>query len=173
MRLINNILNEVGEKINSNKTVDEVHRRRVSTYLDIPNRNNIALIESKLAAHNLVWSIDRRFIERFKYHACLDEGVYDGFFITERVIRGIRYCGDLPDTVMDKIDLAKVCGLSFFTIHSMEPMPVKYFGKTDPVMVGWAENPNIIMYSGKIRDMKERTGIVIATWDMDKELEIL
>lgn len=75
--------------------------------------------------------------------------------------KAIDYIGDIPDSVMDKVDEAiGQCGIMNYMIYSCDPLPTKeVLTKVDPVMIGWLDD--------------NETGVVIGIWDRDKEINVL
>jgi hypothetical protein len=84
--------------------------------------------------------------------------IIDGSLGTKEKV--INYVGNIPETVLDRIDLAKQLGVKEFMVYSCEPLPTEeILVKTDPVMIGWLDD--------------NETGVVIGIWDRDKEINVL
>lgn len=72
-----------------------------------------------------------------------------------------NYSGDIPDSVLDNLDLLSGYENKPIMIYSCKPLPlktIKVFPQTDPVMVCWIS-----------RDL----GVVVGIWDRDKEVKVL
>jgi len=166
-------------------TSEELHRERVARVIGTPNNILPLEIRENLYDKNILWVVDQNFIEKFRHAACIGRGVdfepseHEEYPLSNP-IRTVRYVGDLPDFVMDRMQTARECGLRFFTIHSAQPLPIsEAFEKVDPVMVGWYNDPGIIFMNNfweqrRFHHMDPTAqGVVIAIWDRDKELDIL
>lgn len=115
-------------------------------------------------------------VVKFKYHALLwADTKASGGTIRETQYGHIQYIGDLPNFALDRIEVARQNGLVFGTIHSNFPLPTEFISakKTDPVVIGWCEFPDICINRDIVTSFREILGVVIAMWDMDKELEYL
>ena len=143
-----------------------------------PKRMNQA-VAKKLAEADLVWKVDRSFVMGIKYAAAIK-----GLELVRYVKSGrwhgqaFKYVGDIPEFALDNMDAAVKAGVRHFTVHSSQPLPVKKTSislpRTDPVLIGWTENPDIrVAKDGTIRRMSRNVeGVVVAVWDGDRE-EIL
>lgn len=166
-------------------TEGEVHSARVAQVIGVEDRTIPSSVREKLYDSDFVWMVEEVFVRKFKHAASIQRGVvfesddhknYPSLY----PIKSIRYVGDLPDFVMDRMKTAEGCGLSFFTVHSTNPLPVEVvFEKVDPVMIGWYHNPGIV-FMGNLWGQKRfhhmsptAQGVVVAIWDKDKELDII
>ena len=97
--------------------------------------------------------------------------------------RVVRYVGDLPDFAMDNMMKAAAIGIRYFTIHSNEPLPVEEIDlkAIDPLLIGWLNRPQIVKAHSDNHDKafdqlwharKEDYGVVVAAWDLDKEITL-
>jgi hypothetical protein len=138
------------------------------------------------------WIIDTEFIKKFKYHATVIPMKIEGYAFTQTSIRVgeqaqrqkviqsqdtisnkgsyVRYVGDIPEFALDRIEqiLAKDNKIGF-TIHSNQPLPVKLV-KIDPVLIAWTNCPGIYTDLNDKTSIGVGIGIVVAIWDMDKEI---
>jgi hypothetical protein len=127
-----------------------------------------------LAKAHMVWKVDKRFVLGIRYVAAVktpDMVTYTRYY---RSVTSFKYVGDIPDFALDNMEKAKKAGIKHFTIHSNLPLPVKRAEKmlkSDPIMIGWTENPTIkVDATGSIKRMSRNIeGVVIAVWDGDKE----
>ncbi len=100
-------------------------------------------------------------IKQFKYYAIVRSRKFES-----------NYIGDIPDFALDRAELALSIGVKEITIHSMQPLPVTR-KSTDPIMVGWMRDlPNSIS-NEYCYDSDAIEGVVLAAWDMEKEIELL
>ena len=132
-----------------------------------------------------------QFALKFKYHAYITspQGASVGKFTADWGNYGgschisYRYCGDIPDKVLDNIEVLKYptyCGDLIYphiTVHSMEVLPIRVERiprQIEPVAIWWGDNPKFDYTWLGWRCWKPGTiGVVIGIWDMDKEIEIL
>ena len=96
----------------------------------------------------------------------------------------IRYAGDIPDFALDRFEKARAVDIAVrhgpSTIHSNMPLPVRAerLIQIDPVLVLWhwhaGSNGNWLDVTGEAVYKKggwsNTLGVVVAMWDMDKEL---
>ena len=123
-------------------------------------------------------------IIKFKYHASLwaeprQDGVIDSYGTIYRAghrddyeVGVIQYVGDIPDFSLDRIEVARPLGLRFGSIHSNQALPVDFSRLTDPVIIGWCRSPEIYLREGRVAHFHDTIGVVVAMWDMDKEINI-
>jgi hypothetical protein len=172
---------EFASKIDDKLISGATHRLRVRKFAGLPDYEFPPVMLQELRAAGFVWLVGANFIRRFPYHAALgpDMQWHDHrVFIRQRRIRkALLYQGDIPEFALDRVEKAQNLGISNFTIHSMLPLPVKFI-LTDPVLIGWPAMPSIeIIRYGKPNQklsftIEDITGIVIAIWDANHELEI-
>ena len=96
----------------------------------------------------------------------------------------IRYAGDIPDFALDRLEQARAVDVAVSrgpsTIHSNMPLPVRAerLIQIDPVLVLWhwhaGSNGNWLDVTKEAVYKKggwsNTLGVVVAMWDMDKEL---
>lgn len=178
------LIKEYTDKLSPVITEQERHNGEVAKILGIDYANMPIQMRQKLYDKNMVWAIDERFVKKFKYVAGISSEVYYEPFEHKdypftHPMSVIKYVGDIPNFAIDRIRIAKDCGLKYFTIHSCKPLPIEeIFQQVDPVLVGWWSNPKIILedtFLGKrFSEMdKVATGVIVAIWDMEKEIQIL
>ena len=121
------------------------------------------------------------FVPRFRYAAVVRRGTNTGW--TTPSVRGdyysgneVVYAGDIPDSVLDKAyNVVYGARIDLLTIHSHQPFPVE-LRPCDPVLVGWARNPEIVCdMRGEYKCMAisgRALGVIIAVWDMEKEEQL-
>lgn len=123
------------------------------------------------------WFVTLDFIKHFKYHAsiagdCVSQHG-NGNWITS--YNDLQYDGDIPDFALDNIEKAKLEGIDEFSIHSNLPLPVK-LRLSDPIVIGWKSYHTIWLDrdgSPTFNDDDIMMGVVVAAWDMEKELKVL
>ena len=182
------LVSSVAERLGPDLSDSEHHVRRLAgtlgiTYRGIPESARRGLMDS-----NLIWVVGEEFVRKFKYAAGIDGGVYlepddHREYPSSNPIREIHYIGDIPEFALDSKVIASKCGLKFFTIHSVYPLPTRQIQKqVDPVMVGWFGDPRITFMDIDCLFFKRRgfhhmaltvSGIVVAIWDRDKEISVL
>lgn len=141
------------------------------------------------------WFVFPEFINQFKYHASLSnrrtvvhqhrESKFNPFAETKDII----YAGDIPDNSLKRIETAKYLnlykhhniydeikrdGLEYFSIHSMQPMPID-IRISDPVVIAWKFWDSIWLESnGKLCSPnsweRNSMGVIITAWDIENEL---
>jgi hypothetical protein len=172
---------EFGSTIDDDLLSNAAHKFRVRKFTGLPDYEFPQTMLEELRMAGFRWIVGTDFIRRFSYHAALgqdiqwhDHRVYEK---QGRVRQALVYYGDIPDFALDRVEKAQTIGISNFTIHSILPMPIKFL-QIDPVLVGWPAMPSIeVLKKGK-RNSKLRftiediTGVVIAVWDANRELEV-
>lgn len=126
------------------------------------------------------WFVGADFVRQFRYHAeVFSASAWNFLSVVEQIEKGrfsgrrVIYVGDIPDFALDNLLKVKELGLACATIHSMQPMPVELV-LTDPVVIGWMTNPHITVSPDIVSFLfPDATGIVLAMWDGEKEIEVL
>jgi hypothetical protein len=117
------------------------------------------------------WIVKSDFIKKFKHHAGVrgNQIVYDYDMLSY-----VTYVGDFPKHALENLEKAVELGVPYFTIHSMETIPVRFTSTFDPILIGWLVNPRINFFSGHPRDLdiRDTEGLIIAIWDTSKEIEL-
>jgi len=135
----------------------------------------------KLEAKGLVWFVDYHFVEKFEYAASMtpNKGNSNCAVIKDYTAYShtdVRFKGDVPDWVLDRMEQALECGMDTITVHSHYPLPVKLEKiQTDPVAVAWKGTPNIAKVGKdrfKMKD-KQKQGVVIAIWQGEQEVDVI
>ena len=136
--------------------------------------------QAELEANGFIWIVKAEFVRKFKYAALLSWHLGADFEKERFPVRNwshqfLYYAGDIPESILPRISLAREVGLKFLTIHSNMPLPLaEPLRKVDPVVLGWYGNPGI--------EEKERGqfavgtlmwAVVVAAWDFDKEIELI
>lgn len=125
------------------------------------------------------WVVTPSLITRFKYAAtvirqCPNSPVSGCGPLMQSPVsmedgKGIQYAGDVPDDVLPRMKLAMDSGVSCFTIHSNQRLPVKFTIPGDPVLIGWLGNPFIERVGLLTHHFEQKNehavGYVIAVWD--------
>jgi len=112
------------------------------------------------------------FIRKFTFHTTLKgEGViYDQG-------RETFYIGDIPDSILLRAREVIKCGIKYLTLHSAQPLAVAPYSKTDPILLGWANNPRISSstVNGKytLQILRPQWAVVVGIWDYDTEVKSL
>lgn len=133
-------------------------------------------MRQSLALKGFYVYVNSSWINNFKYHA----SVYSE--CSSHLLNTV-YMGDIPESVLNKALMIREMGMTYITIHSNNPLPVR-FVNCDPVLIGWGNA--ILSVSGEgssyihtdkegklLRPASESTeGIIIAIWDMDKEFPL-
>lgn len=112
--------------------------------------------------------------ENFPYYALVKGkekccyNIYNG--------REYIYIGDIPISVVEKAQIAIKQGINYLTIHSKQPLPIVPLHATDPVLIGWVDNPRMFGRwdddGGNMYRNILSIGVIIAVWDNDKEMEL-
>lgn len=140
---------------------------------------------ARMAAAGFHWTITvENILKGFRYAAALSGERFQNDLVTKIVDRGnratitIMFTGFVPAFALDKIMQAQNAGVTCFTIHSNEPLPVEeVLVQNDPVVIGWQSGPHIVTKDGKKfsvgngRDPKA-VGIFVTGWDLDKEFQL-
>jgi hypothetical protein len=174
-------LREYASIIDNNLISSITHRYRARKFEGLPDYEFPAVMLEELRTAGFVWLVGADFIRQFPYHATLGQDIqwhdHRVFIKQGRLRKALVYQGDVPEFALDRVEKAQNLGISDFTIHSMLPLPVKFI-LTDPVLVGWPAMPMIeVIRYGKTGQklnftVKDITGVVIAVWDSNHELEI-
>ena len=139
------VLREMGDKISVDRLGIWEHREKLGQITNLNTNFGLTpTIIKSLYENDFVWIIDQDFIKRFKYTASVRKPSLDNSYpvVWEFKNEPIIYVGDIPEQVLDRMSKAIDLGINYFTIHSMEPLPIKQLF-TDPVLVGWVNNPCI------------------------------
>ncbi|KKK84220.1 hypothetical protein LCGC14_2785520, partial [marine sediment metagenome] len=110
-------------------------------------------------------------VPKFKYIA----RVVGHWYTVQDSGSALVYAGDFPDFALDRLEVALKCGVQTITIHSTQPLPVRRepLPKMEPVLLGWASDQiSFTQEKGRVK-APSALGVVIAAWDLDKELEVL
>lgn len=168
-------------KIDGNLLSRVAHKQRVKKFTGFPDYEIPPGMLQKLYNAGFIWVIDTDFIRRFRYHAAVGADLqwhdHRVFIKQGRLREAVVYMGDIPDFALERIEIVKRIGINNFTIHSMLPLPVSFI-LTDPVLVGWLALPSIEIrnYGKHTQELNfsvaDISGIVIAAWDTDHELEV-
>jgi hypothetical protein len=174
-------IKEFASRIDEQVISRAVHNWRVKKFSGLPDYAIPPVMLRDLYNKGFVWIVDASFVKKFCYHAAVGPDLQwhdHRIYIKQgRFRQAVIYAGDIPDFALERIDQVNKIGISNFTIHSMQPLPVN-FVLTDPVLIGWPAMPSIeITNYGKGNQklnfhVEDITGIVIAAWDTDRELEI-
>lgn len=174
-------IKEFASRIDDRVITSTVHTQRVKRFSGLPDFGIPPVMLQDLHNAGFIWMVNASFVNRFHYHAAVGPDIqwHDcRIFVKQgRLKRSIVYAGDIPDFALDRIEQVTKIGISNFTIHSMQPLPVN-FVLTDPVLIGWPAMPYIeIINCGKSNQklnfhIEDITGIVIAAWDTNHEFEI-
>ncbi len=130
----------------------------------------------KLQKKGLLNLVNPRFVFTFKYHAFIGSYPHNDSPVSRHLVGcggafgAVQFIGDIPDSVLQKIEMVRECGIEDITIHSMQPLPAAY-QRTDPVVLGWCENPHIRVWNKYLEIGTLTYPIFIANWDDDRELE--
>lgn len=133
---------------------------------------------------NFNWFVNEKFVERLAYAANLRWRISP--VVEERIKRSRFsslvgripiYQGDLPLGVIPLMEELLDLNIYNFTIHSCYPLEIKYLEKTDPILIGWKDSPvikiDINRNERKVKCRDGHLGIVVAAWDIDKEMNFL
>ena len=139
-------------------------------------------VAKKLVAAGCPWFVGHDFVDRFKYVAALrgNGNVDPVVFWASRNQGEILYVGDVPQFALERAQVVLQCGIRYLTVHSAQPLPMTPV-VTDPVLLGWVQNPRISAYALQHPGDPLREGtvsnpqiaVVVSAWDLDKELEVL
>ena len=137
-----------------------------------------AIAVNKLVQSGYTWFVKSdNIVPKFKYHAQFRaeySAVWDGLQSVKINGQPAIYSGYVPNWAIKRVmQLDNVVHFQFMTIHSNYPMPVEYLKVADPIVIGWLDNPQIILNGGKIRSMNTVFGLVVAIWDADGREEII
>jgi len=127
---------------------------------------------AKLAEAGFVWRVPGSFVGKFRYAADLRSPsivTRSRSWDSDQVV----FAGDLPDWVADRGLKAVELGAKHLTIHSNEPLPVKFVKMVDPVLLAWFTTVRINHSGGgnsRWISTDGPTALVVAAWDVDKEL---
>lgn len=149
---------------------------------------NAALTEAKLTL-----LVKPSVVAAFKYAAQVGPwNLSRSFGVMTENDESVLYGGDIPEFALDRLDALRRIGPDWpLTIHSNLPLPVQVseaLPRVDPVLIAWPHLPRRITVdrSGRLlrdtgfgkRDEWLRdndpggAGIVVAMWDMDKEVTL-
>jgi len=158
-------------------------RERMNTVLnrDLPNLSSeeIDLLERL----GFVWFVNDHFVEKFEHTAALIRpNTNESYAVT--TIRagntvGVFYDGDIPYSILDKIQLLKSHDFDCFTIHSHKELPVSFvMPEIDPVVVGWKVNPKIKKHQLGDNESIWKSdqfsiGVVVGLWQGENEVDIV
>src|SRR3990167_3161198 len=87
---------------------------------------------------NIRFFVKPSFIFQFRYHAT----ILKDYSVCNIIGNSVIYVGDIPNSVLDKIEEARQVGISHFTIHSNQRFPVECV-QIDPVLIAWNSSPFI------------------------------
>ncbi len=177
------LVKQEGEQFNDDLYKQIAHLSRLSKITGMSYGNGLK-IETMKALENkgFTWFIDHQFVEKFENAAALTKEKGNANCSVRQEVNSfnhtnVRFKGDLPDWVMDKIEDAFACGMDTITIHSHVPLPVKLeLVDTDPVAVAWKGSPSITRNGKKGKfEMKDRQkqGVVIAIWQGEDEVDVV
>lgn len=174
-------IKDFARRIDDDLLTGIVHKQRVRKFCGLPDYEIPPGILKELSDAGFIWVVDTSFVRRFRYHAAVgaDHQWHDHrvFIKQGRLRQAVVYQGDIPEFALERAEIAGQIGINNFTIHSMLPLPVSFI-LTDPVLIGWLALPSIeIRNFGKHHQevyfsVEDITGIVIAAWDVDRELEV-
>jgi hypothetical protein len=134
---------------------------------DQTNKDTIAQLRNR----GFTLFVDDSIVKRFAYCASILGGSVIGYHLDDPY--GIRYAGDIPDFALDRISSARTV-LIYMTIHSTQPLPVKIV-HCDPVVIGWLDRPTITRVGVIRKHWQAKSpllGVIVAMWDMDKEITL-
>lgn len=167
------------------QTPEEAHKIRVAGVLGMASRYFPDSIREALRDGGFRWMITSASLKDFPYAAGIgpqssvryeppEHSRYPALYPLERV----RYVGDIPESAMDRIAMARRAGIEEFTVHSNRPLPIsleRIFTKVDPILVGWVARPEFRL-AGRACRVKSVDpnviGVIVAVWDNDVELEL-
>jgi len=174
-------IKEFASRIDEQVISRAVHNWRVKKFSGLPDYAIPPVMLRDLYNMGFVWIVDASFVKKFCYHAAVGPDLqwhdHRIFIKHGHFKQAVVYAGDIPDFALERIEQVNKIGISNFTIHSMQPLPINFI-LTDPVLIGWPAMPSIeITDYGKDNQklsfhVEGITGIVIAAWDIDRELEI-
>lgn len=127
------------------------------------------------------WFVRPNFALKFHYHAAIFCPCVGYFDFDKANVRTFWYCGDLPDSVLAKLEVIK--DVKHFdyrrpnvTVHSLLPLPIEIERRPpllEPVAIAWNVNPMFDKTWWGWRSWNPNAiGVVIAVWDADKELPV-
>jgi hypothetical protein len=150
--------------------------------LHVPRGMSTATVGT-LSGKGLKWIVPASFVKKFKHHAVVNP-VREMWIITRistvfRMELGReyweqpRYIGDIPDSILRRCLSAREAGIKHLTVHSNMPLPVRWeVVKTDPIILGWLDNPRIVVRRGKVVSFGDVQAVVVGIWDAEKEISI-
>ena len=117
--------------------------------------------------------VNSKFTEKFRYYALFrgeKDCCYNTFYRSKYI-----YTGDVPIAVVEKAQIAIKQGIKYLTIHSNHLLPLSgAMLRVDPVLIGWVDNPDMhgvwACDGGNLYRDERSIGVIIAAWDMDREL---
>jgi len=176
---IPDLVKKDGQRFNDDLYKQIEHLSRLSKITGMNYGSGLKLETMQaLEKRGFVWFVDHQFVSRFEYAAAMTQPKGNANCavrqdVTDFRHTDVRFKGDVPDWVLDRMEQAIECGMDTITVHSHYPLPVKLEKiQTDPVAVAWKGTPSI-QKSGKGRfgmSDKHKQGVVIAIWQGENEV---
>jgi len=179
---IPDLVKKDGQQYNEDLQSQIEHLSRLAKITGMDYGRGIKLeVMKKLQEKGFVWFVNHEFVEKFEHAAAMTPPKGNANCSVRQNVRhnghtDVRFNGDVPDWVIDRMELALDCGMDTITVHSHYPLPVKLEKiETDPVAVAWKGTPAIVKDADgkfKMNDHKKQ-GVVIAIWQGEHELEVI